>query len=375
MRKILRGIIYLLATVSLFACSIEVSQQPATATVPPTTTAPPANEGVVISTPSPSGLARTVTWGDLNLTGRLVYTRLSSNDDISALRVETLDLTTGEIHQIFTVPEDGWIYYSAASPDSKQLIISYVPPSATNPSRTQALYRLSMDGSTPLELVVTPPSESDHYTQVEWSPDGKYLYFVHNNYNTQPADQIYPNYKIFRMAYPDGEPAQIVAQAFWPRLSPDSSKLVYVSIDPVSGANELFVANADGSNAQVIDTGGSLEPGIIDAPFFTPDGQSIIFSAPSPAQSYQPGWFDWLMGAQVAKAHSVPSDWWIVPTAGGEARRLTQLHSTNLYARMSPDNRHMVSFSIEGLFVIELDGSNLTSIFPDSGGATVDWLR
>jgi Tol biopolymer transport system component len=176
------------------------------------------------------------------------------------------------------------------------------------------------------------------------------------------------------MKYPDGEPEKILDHAFWPRISPDSSKIVYVSLEPVSGVNELFLANADGTNAQVVNTGGLQETGIMDAPFFTPDGQSIIFSAPDPTRSYQPNWLDRLMGIQMAKAHGAPADWWIVQVTGGEPTRLTQIQASNLFARMSPDRQHLVSFSINGLFVMELDGSNLTSITPDPSGSTVDWL-
>ena len=125
---------------------------------------------------------------------------------------------------------------------------------------------------------------------------------------------------------------------------------------------------------KVVSTGSLQATGITDAPFFTPDGQSIIFSAPDPAQSYQPNWLDRFMGVQIAKAHGAPADWWMVPITGGEPKRLTQIQAVNLFARMSPDGQHMVSFSLNGLFVMELDGSNLTSITPDPSGSTVDWL-
>ena len=288
--------------------------------------------------------------------------------------VETLDLVTGEIKTIFTVPGDGWIYYSTVSPDGKQLVISYVPDSASNSARNQALYIMPMDSSAPPKLLVIPPTGSDQYIQAEWSPDGKYLYFVHNNYKTQPVGQIFPDYQIFRVTYPKGQPEQIVDKAFWPRISPDSSKMVYVSLDPNAGTSELFLANADGTNAHVIKTGDSQNQSIKDSPLFAPDGQSIIFSAPSPAQSYQPNWLDKLMGVQIAKAHSIPSDWWSVPITGGTPTRLTQLHSKNLFGRLAPDKKHLISFSAQGIFVMDLDGSNLTSLIPDSGGTTVDWL-
>jgi Tol biopolymer transport system component len=366
MRKIFSVMFYLVMILNLVGCSIDLNQ-PAIATSP-------VNNSVTTLTSTPATSTGSVTWGGLNLTGHLVYSRLSSNDDVSALSIETLDLTTGETKKVFTAPEDAWIYYSSVSPDGKQLIISYVAPSASNPARNQALYRLPMDGSAPPQLLVKPPAESDQYIQAEWSPDGKYVYYVHYNYKAQSADQIYPIYEIYRMAYPDGQPEQIVQHAFWPRVSPDSSRLVYVSLDPISGASDLWLANADGANAQVIKLDGAQSPSIKDAPFFSPDGQTIIFSAPSPTQSYQPNWLERLMGVQIVKAHSVPSDWWSVPLSGGAPTRLTQIQSTNLYANMAPDHHHLVSFDMDGLFVMELDGSNLTSLFPDPGGSTVNWL-
>jgi len=366
MQKFFFTTLYLLITLSLLGCVVDVSQ-PAVATSA-------LNIVLPTSTPSPSGSTRPVSWSALNLTGKLVYTRISSDNDVSVLSVETLNLITGEIQKIFTAPEDAGIYYSAVSPDGKQLIISYVPPPLLNPARNEALYSLPMDGSAPPKLLITPPTLSDQYTQAEWSPDGKYIYYVHNNYKTQPTGQVFPSYQIFRMVYPDGQPEKIVDNAFWPRVSPDSFKLVYVSLDPAAGTSALFIANTDGSNSEMINTGDLQNAGIKDAPVFSPDGQSIIFSAPSPVQSYQPNWLDKIMGVQIVKAHSIPSDWWSVPITGGKPTRLTQIQSTNLYASIAPDKKHLVSFSLQGVFVMELDGSNLTSLFPDSGGNTVNWL-
>ncbi|HXQ39245.1 MAG TPA: hypothetical protein VN843_34920, partial [Anaerolineales bacterium] len=150
---------------------------------------------------------------------------------------------------------------------------------------------------------------------------------------------------------------------------------VYVSLDPASGLNELYVANADGSNPQKITLTGPSLPGIIDAPIFSPDGTSILFSAPPPLQAYQPNWFEKLMGVQVAKAHSIPSDWWSVPASGGELTRLTQIQTINLFASISPDKKRLASVSGEGLFVMDWDGSNLTQILFNPGvSGTVSWV-
>ena len=177
------------------------------------------------------------------------------------------------------------------------------------------------------------------------------------------------------MSYPNGAPEKIADHAFWPRLSSDSTRLLYVSLDPVSGRNELFQANADGSNPQPVVFSGPWIPDLIDAPIYSPDGGSILFSAPGPVQSYQPKWFDKLMGIRIVKAHNVPSDWWRVSVSGGVPTRLTQIQTINLFASISSDKKHIASLSGEGLFVIDPDGSNLTRLlFAPGVSGTVSWI-
>jgi Tol biopolymer transport system component len=287
-----------------------------------------------------------------------------------------LNLQSGEIKTIFTTTGNAWIYYLTTSPDAKRLAISYSPPSQAGSESTTSLYILPLEeGATP-QILFNPPTPSDRYIQVEWSPDGKYLYFVHYNHNDQPTDQPYPDYQISRVAYPNGQPEKILGQAFWPRISADSSKLVYVSLDPVSGLNRLFLANVDGSNSQeVLFSSNSSKPDILDAPIFAPDGQTILFSAPSPVQAYQPTWLDRLAGVMIARAHNIPSDWWSVPLSGGNVTRLTQIQTIKLFASISPDQDHIASMSGEGIFIMDVDGSNLRQILFDPGvSSVISWI-
>lgn len=131
-----------------------------------------------------------------------------------------------------------------------------------------------------------------------------------------------------------------------------------------------MLANADGSNAQPVMLSGSYVPEDIDAPLFSPDGQSILFSGSVPGESYQPNWFEKLAGIQVAKANGEPSDWWSVPIGGGEITQLTNIRHTGLYGSISPDNTRMVSSSRDNLFVMNLDGSELTVLIPELRGFT-----
>ncbi len=319
-----------------------------------------------------------VTWSSLNLTGKLIYSMGAIEKDVYVIRVLSLDLQTGQGTTIYQAPSGAWVYYVSVSPDGEQLVMSFSPPPGTDPEVVQALYVMPIDGSRPPQLLFKPQIREDQYTQAEWSPDGKYIYYTHVNYQF-PIDpnRVYPLYQIFRMEYPGGQPQLIAEEAYWPRLSSDSTRLTYISIDPLSIKQQLIIADADGGNAQEVSLSGSYIPDIKDAPIFSPDEVSILFSAAVPTQSRQPTWFENLMGMRLARANgSVPSDWWSVPINGGELTRLTHIQAPSLYASLSPDHRHVVSFSGAGVFVMNVDGSELTILLPnpDQFIGTVQWI-
>ena len=339
------------------ACSIQINQ----AASPAQNSSQTADEAINIP----------VTWGNLSLTGKLIYivADFKGGSEKGGLRValRSLDLATGRVKTIFETEVGSWIRSIAVSPDLKNLIISYAPPSDPSVGSREGLYILSLDGSQPPQLLFQPPTDQDQYTQPEFSPDGKYLYFTH--YSSRSSS----DYEIMRLAYPDGKPESLIDQAYWPRLSADGSQLAYVSINSANGPNELFIANAEGTDARAVPL---LGPGwtqsIIDAPLFLPDGKSILFSAPLPAQSSAPtSWVDKLFGITVANAHGyIPSDWWSVPLSGSQPARLTRVYTPGLFASLSPDSKFIASYSSSGIFIMDLQGGNLTQIVNYTGGIT-----
>ncbi len=364
---------FLVFALAVSSCSVEM-EQPIIGTSSPTTTIPSVEsspqKNVVTTTQIPVG------WADLHLTGRLVYINGSYFGDTFSLQIQILNLVNGEITSIFDAPKYAWIYYITVSPDAKQLIMSYSPPPGDNPV-DQDLYILPLDGSQPPQLLFTPPTKEDDYVEVEWSPDGKYIYFTHVNFQIPPEPgQIYPLYEIYRMTFPDGQPEKVAEKAFWPRVSSDSSQLAYVSVDLFLRENKLFIADSNGKNAHEVILKGQQIPDVKDAPIFSPDGQTLIFSAAVPVQSYQPKWLDKLMGVRVAKAHNVPSDWWSVPVTGSDITRLTNIQTTALFASFAPDGKHIASYSTNGIFVMKPDGSELTMLIPNSAAipGTVNWI-
>lgn len=373
------GFWFLIFAFALSSCSIEVDQptiaSPAATSQsiptisPATERAPQSND--VTSTQIP------ITWGDLDLTGKLVYINAISLDNVFKLQVQILDLVSGEVTTIFDAPKYSWIYYVSVSPDYTQLLMSYNPPPGDSPV-DQDIYVMPLDGSQPPQRLFTPPAPEDDYMEVEWSPDSKYIYVTHVNYHIPPAKgQIYPLYTIYRKAMPDGQLEKVAEKAYWPRVSPDSSRIAYVTVDLFESGNKLFVADADGSNAQEVVITGPRVPDIKDAPLFSADSLSLIFSADIPTRSYQPSWLDKLLGVRVAKAHSnVPSDWWTISVNGGEIIQLTNIQSRGLFGSLSPDHQYIASYSLDGIFVMKTDGTQLTQLIPNpqSVPGTVSWI-
>jgi Tol biopolymer transport system component len=369
--------------IALSSCSIQIDQSSATptgsgpgfltATLPPR----PANN----NTPSaPPVINIPVTWANLGLSGKLVYTTAQQDGNFPSMDIRVLDLANGRITTLFRTPPAGVIDIATVSPDHSHIIFAYLLPPGPDGSAQQELYIMPFDGSKPPQLFLAPPTRDDEYFQPVWSPDGKYIYFSHVNYQTPPLKgQRYPIYELYRVAYPEGKPQKLVDQAFWPRLSDDMSRLAYVFLDPMTGKSKLFLADADGNNAVALSMSGPSVPETIDAPLFLPDGQSLLFSAPLPEQAYKPAtptWLETLLGMSVASAHTIPSDWWSVPLTGGAPTRLTNIHLLGLFGSLSPDKKYIASYSGEGIFIMNPDGSGLTMLVKDVGGmpGTVSWM-
>ncbi len=83
--------------------------------------------------------------------------------------------------------------------------------------------------------------------------------------------------------------------------SPDGRRLVFVRSDDVGMSEDVAIMNADGSGSMTILTS-DRPKGQRSGPKFSPDGASVAF---------------------IESTGTTPSDVWLIPAGGGEARRLT----------------------------------------------------
>ncbi len=322
-------------------------------------------------TPAPA-TAAAVPWADLNLTGSFVYSQ-------GKLGLLKLNLTTGEVTTLLAHDEKMWLSAQATSPDGKTIIIAYSPPPPSDQVQLgyTGLYKIAADGSsTSPEPVLPQVDPQESYFNPIWTPDGKYIYYAHFVPVKDTSGQGNSfKYTLERMAYPDGKPEVIVPDAIWPKISPDGTKLLYLKFDTTQFTQTLFISDLDGQNSQAVLPNNDFPS--VDAQFFAPDGQTIIFNAvgeaPSPA-AYDFSWLDRLMGVGIADAHNVPSDWWEIKLGDAKPKRLTKLYDTGMYGSFSPDGKKVGFIAASGMYVMDPDGTNIKPMVTIKSLGTLEWL-
>jgi len=357
---------FLLMVLLVAACSVEISD--ATPTHSPASVAASA-VGTVAAT-SPATPANSPAWIDYDLTGQLIFTQ-------GAKGIEKFDLATGERQTIFKPLENAWLTAATVAPDGKRIVMSYAP--SPPPGQIQlgytGLYIIPADGSAePLPLLERADVQESFFTPI-WSPDGKYLYYAHFIPIRGDSGTNF-KYTVERMVFPDGQPEVLVENGIWPRLSPDGSKLAYLSFDPQTFANDLYIADPDGKDAKSVIPSGTFAA--VDAHVFSPDGSMILFSAVGEGPANSLSWIDRLLGVQIAEAsanaHNVPSDWWRISLNGGKPERLTKIYDTGMYASFSPGGKAVIFLAASGMYVMYPDGSGLLHMFNADGLGTVEWI-
>jgi Tol biopolymer transport system component len=346
----------------LAACSIDLSEPSHKPPEPIIVTETPGADQAI-----GSGTAATPpAWANLNLSGHLIFVQIPR-------QIVKLDLASGARTVLFEAPGNGFVSAAQVSRDGQWIVMAYAPPKDPSlQSVNTDLYVMPADGSAPPQVLLQRTDDKEDYFNPVWSADGHYVYYSHLMPDPT-SSRKYTNFKydLERVVYPNGQPQKLIDDAFWPRLSKDGIHLAYVSFVPATNSNDLYLANADGSAAKLVMPAGSFFA--VDAPVFSADGQTLLFSAVGDVQPPAASWLDQLLGVQIAEAHTVPSDWWRVSIAGGQPERLTRINDTGLYGDFSPDGQHVAFVSVTGVYVMKPDGSNLVQLVKDAVGGTVSW--
>ena len=327
-------------------------------------------------------------WSTLPVSGRLLFITYNSRASTSALPVPfiaLLDLATGGVTAVWHPPENTWLSGMDLSPDGTKLALAYAAPPLPGllQSGSPGLYLLPGDClkrscAEVAPQVIVEASQTDTYFGPVWSPDGMDLYFTHFS---SPANSQTQIFNVERVPADGGTPERLIANATWPRRSPDGKMLAYVAFDILQSTNDLYFAAPDGTS----DVRPAMPPGSflsVDAPVFSPDGQYIYFSATgdfsrSLSEEVWPDhrtWLERLTGVQSAYANGMPSEWWRLPIAGGDPTRLSNIQAAGLSGAFSPDGQFFAFISYSGMAMMSADGDRLTWIDLGTTLGNLIWL-
>lgn len=219
---------------------------------------------------------------------------------------------------------------------------------------------------------------------IAWSGDGRGLYLAILETTIRDNRFLGQTQRFVLLDIESGTEQPIGEEASYPTVSPDGSRIAYVT----AGVNErpggLWTARPDGSDARLV-VRVPPEFDLIRAPKFSPDGSRIAFTAakvgagtaasPRQAVAHQPRPEPrrWPWEPRIAAAHGPPLDIWSVPAAGGPATRLTSFLAEDLAFAWSPDGTELALLAVTGLYVLPLPDGQPREIGPGALEAQVDW--
>ncbi|MDQ6694444.1 MAG: hypothetical protein M3014_08505 [Chloroflexota bacterium] len=255
------------------------------------------------------------------------------------------------------------------SPDGKQIVFTYSPPTDPNKLPQTEIWGMKPDGGSLAALAKHADNESLY--DAAWSPDGKKLYFTVETSTDQPSSLNSSGLpggatRIDSVDLASGKRTTWKDGAQMPSFGVDGSSVYFENAgtpaDTGSVAPErLVLLSPDGQTKKVLVSEKVYQ--LMYAPRISPDGKWVVFAAINvpPAPSGQLDLLKLLMiEPETALAHGLPWDLFLVPAAGGSPIQLTHVNEDQPFPAWL-DSSTIVFNGVTGLNKLKIDaqGTNV----------------
>jgi len=279
--------------------------------------------------------------------------------------VSTLDPRTSAKEAWFSLASGGFAYELDVGAGG-DLTLAYTPPAAEGESGydRSGIVRVTSDGA--VEPVACRDEKGVWCFYPVVTPDGPRTWFVIE------GDAVVSGVA-HALAYvdtPGDTPHEAVAMGTEPAISPDGAHVAWVANDPETLRRSLVLGDADGAVERVLLASGVVTD--ISSPFFSADGAWLYFVVPTASVSL----LDWIVPRALAHGnHDIPSDWWRVPVAGGDAEQITHLDTIVYDGRAHPDGGWFATATREGVLLVDGETGEATSVLEARTIRALAWVR
>jgi hypothetical protein len=219
------------------------------------------------------------------------------------------------------------------SPNGTRIAYSFLPARPASELPRTEIWSIAADGSDARKLVEPRPDET--LSHPAWTDGGNVLYISSDRLSNDglppgtPLEAMGEFRRIDRLDVSTGQRTELYRGAQRPVTSRDGNKLLYVEDAPPlseGGSPEFRLVIVEGRQRRVLVEAGKFPR--IQSPAISPDGKWVAlasYEAVAPDKDTYDFW-DWLLfRPKTARAHDAPWDIYILPAAGGQARKLTSL--------------------------------------------------
>jgi hypothetical protein len=217
-----------------------------------------------------------------------------------------------------------------------------------------------------------------------WWPDRATLLFERQDLAGQtisPPGQEVPRYpsRIERVMSDGSGRGVVLPEGRQPSAAPDGTRLVFAHTTN-QGASIQVWRQADGSIQTLVPEGRFAD---VAYPQFSPHNDQIAFVAPqsginngsAPTMNNGFLFLKDLFGPDVAYAHGIPWDPWLMNADGSGLHRVAEVGGDEPSVAWSPDETELFVYSGTGSFIVEAASGEITPLKFVQGYGPVVWLN